>query len=81
MSRFEQRRVVARTPAGEEVEVPCVWVPRSGRRVLAIWRREGVPAGSHVVSEGVTYRVRIVSPLNETTDRATLEEVGAPRME
>lgn len=75
MSRFEQRLVQVTPPDGAEFELPCVWVPRSGGKVLAIWRTGSAPEQSLIVSEGEAYVIAAILPVNEVTERATLEPV------
>ena len=75
MSRFEQKRVQVRPSGGGELELPCLWIPRSGGKVLAIWRTGAAPREALVVSDGRTYVVESLAPVDKVTDRATLAPV------
>ena len=72
MSRVDRRRVRVRLPDGSEVEIPCLWIPRSGDKVLVVWRIGSAPVGSAVLHEGRSYVVLSIAPNDEITEGATL---------
>jgi len=79
VSRFEEREVCVRDPAGERT-VRCLWVPRSGGKVLVLWPAGSAQPGDRVESQGQRYRVEVTGEADERFERATLavEEEAQP---
>ena len=73
MSRIDARHVRVEPPGGQPFDLPCVWIPRSGDKVLALWRIGAAAPGTRVRADGVTWVVAAIRPNDAITEAATLE--------
>ena len=73
MSRIDARSVRVEPADGPAFDLPCVWIPRSGDKVLALWRIGAAPAGTRILADGDTWVVAALRPNDAVTEAATLE--------